>query len=105
MLKSHALCARHVIHAESAIFKIYCVKHADLHIENEYLRKGGSIRVCLQGRAQAGGKPATNHVCMQQCRDALIQGDRSMILLLDLHGHVCLEGCSLKDSKVFCVLH
>ena len=43
MLKSSA-CARHVIQAESAIFKIYCIKHAGLsiHIENEYLRKGGS---------------------------------------------------------------
>ena len=29
--------------------------------------------------------------------DALIQGD-SILLLLDLHGHVCLEGCSLKES-------
>ena len=66
-------CARHVIQAESAIFKIYCVKHAglsvrkalssgDLHIENEYPRKGGSIRVCLQGRVQAGGKLQTS--CM-----------------------------------------
>ena len=68
MLKSSA-CARHVIQAESAIFKIYCVKHAglsirkalssgDLHIENEYLRKleEDRIRVCLQGRVQAGGK-------------------------------------------------
>ena len=72
VLKSSA-CARHVIQAESAIFKIYCVKHAglsirkalssgDLHIENEYLRKGGSIRVCLQGRIQAGGKLQTS--CM-----------------------------------------
>ena len=73
MLKSSA-CARHVIQAESAIFKIYCVKHAgisirkalssgDLHIENEYLRKGGSIRVYLQGKVQAGGKLQIMYAC------------------------------------------
>ena len=73
MLKSSA-CARHVIQAESAIFKMY-VKHAGLstrkalssrdrlHIENEYLRKGGSIRVCLQGRVQAGGKLQITYAC------------------------------------------
>ena len=35
----------------------------DLHIENEYLRKGGSIRVCLQGRVQAGGKLQITYAC------------------------------------------
>ena len=72
VLKSSA-CARHVIQAESAIFKIQtrrplykegrALSSGDLHIENEYLRKGGSIRVCLQGRVQAGGKLQITYAC------------------------------------------
>ena len=48
----------------------------NLYIENEYLRKGGSIRIYLQGRVQVGGKLQITYAC-----SSAAAGD-SMILLL-----------------------
>ena len=63
-----------MIQAESAIFKIYCVKRAslcmrkalnggDLHIENEYLGKGGFGFVCKGELRQEVSYKSCMHDC------------------------------------------